>query len=839
MHLIRNLILLVVLASVASQATHATEINNPLSLEEARHLLSRTGFGASAHELDRLTGQPRQDAIDRIISGLAIAPSTRPPSWVQQPAPHHWARNQLGKTERREFIEAREREVDELRLWWISEMIQTPSPQTERLVLFWHNHFATAISGINDQAISIARQHMMLRELGSGNLRTLLKAIIRDPAMLNYLDNDNSRKQAPNENLARELMELFTLGEGNYTETDIKNAARALTGYSKAPAGNLQFRFKPNVHDNKKKTIFSQHGNFNGDDVIDLILTQPATAEFIARKFWKVLVTEQPPSTHAIRTVANKFRNSDYDIKTLYAAILQSDEFWDPHNRASIVKSPVDLTVGTIRSTGIVPQTWQLLPAVTDQLGQELFDPPNVAGWPGGQAWVTPGRLLNRLEWLRSLQDTCDGSSCQPSMRSMNAMSMQANSNSNTTTEVPATSMPANLVLRMSSEEFDGPVQYKVTLLLGDMIVWSSGETPLYGGFDTNRFGRVTNPKQLPWQNISFSLPKSAEKFNTIEIEYLNDLSKPGRERNLYIDWVSFKDKFFNSDDGRQTNHCKNRKRSRGGTLLCNGKLRLTKPSASTPATPGPTNQNQLSASGVYIWGVQNTNQTKSGKGSAALMYTLVDAALGDRQWHSLTVQYRYKKSTGKYSLRFNSYECWPDCFEQWPPCSRTSKDESRTRSVDIPMSPADNTKCPLTELAVSDQHLLNSLWKNLPVIYELGKSNRKLDRTKVKQAYDSWSPHIEKITRFQSTTRDHVSVAEFSLRNDSSTQPDLKNAAIYTAPLAAGRTAKQTLTDQRRLLAGNADITLGALLLPGTSANQQSNSSLQDVLSNLAFQLK
>ena len=221
--------------------------------------------------------------------------------------------------------------------------------------------------------------------------------------MLNYLDNNNSNKEKPNENFARELMELFSLGEGNYTEQDVKNAARALTGYTIEGTNDQQFMFRYWAHDNSEKSIFGKTGNFNGDDLVDLILTQPAAARFITAKFWYALVSNIKPDRSRLAVHANAFRQSDYDIKTLYKSILLSEDFWNVDNRATIVQSPVALTIGTIRSTGILPSDWQTLPSTLAQMGQQLFDPPNVAGWPGGKAWITPGRLLTRLEWLKSL----------------------------------------------------------------------------------------------------------------------------------------------------------------------------------------------------------------------------------------------------------------------------------------------------------------------------------------------------------------------------------------------------------------------------------------------------
>ena len=226
--------------------------------------------------------------------------------------------------------------------------------------------------------------------------------MIRDPAMLSYLNNNASRKPNPNENLARELMELFTLGEGKYTEQDVKNAARALTGYSYSSIYDQRYVFKRQNHDTEEKTIFGKTGRLNGDDLVDLILTQPAAGSFIAAKFWRMLIGEIDSAEVKLAHHAFVFRQSDFDIKTLYRSILDSEDFWHEDNRTTLVKSPASLTIGTIRSTGKLPLNWENLAQDLGEMGQSLFERPNVAGWRGGMAWITPARLLSRKKWLKS-----------------------------------------------------------------------------------------------------------------------------------------------------------------------------------------------------------------------------------------------------------------------------------------------------------------------------------------------------------------------------------------------------------------------------------------------------
>jgi len=216
--------------------------------------------------------------------------------------------------------------------------------------------------------------------------------------MLIYLDNAGSRREAPNENFAREVMELFTLGEGHYGESDVKEAARAFTGWS-LERDTGRFVYRRAWHDDGVKTILGATGRFDGDDVLDLLLARRETAEFIAAKLWREFVSPQPDPAEVARW-ARVFRDARYEVKPLLRAVLASDAFWAEENRATLVKSPVDLVAGTLRSYGIRP--FELRPEIVAcaALGQNLFAPPNVKGWPGGDAWIDAATILGRKQWL-------------------------------------------------------------------------------------------------------------------------------------------------------------------------------------------------------------------------------------------------------------------------------------------------------------------------------------------------------------------------------------------------------------------------------------------------------
>jgi uncharacterized protein (DUF1800 family) len=276
-------------------------------------------------------------------------------------------------------------------------MRTTRTPLTEKMTLFWHNHFVSAEQKVREPAL-MYRQNQLLRRYAIGDFGTLLHEVARDPAMVIYLDSASNRKGQPNENFAREVMELFTLGEGHYTEQDIKEAARAFTGWSIDPDTG-QFVFRRFQHDDGQKTVLGRSGNLNGDDVLDILLAQPRTAEHVVEKLWREFVSPTPDAAQ-VKRVAGAFRDSRYDTRVALRALLTSDAFYAPENRASLVKSPVDLVVGTLRQFRF--STGEMLPFAFTlaQLGQNLFAPPNVKGWPGGEAWINSTTLLARKQFL-------------------------------------------------------------------------------------------------------------------------------------------------------------------------------------------------------------------------------------------------------------------------------------------------------------------------------------------------------------------------------------------------------------------------------------------------------
>lgn len=368
----------------------------PIGEAGARLLLGRTGFGAPPAQVAALAPLEREAAVDRILASSRTAPATAPPDWTAEPLLHP-PRKQLSEDEKKALRDTETRRGLALRGWWLQEMATTPSPVTEKLTLFWHGHFVSGQSKVKSAQL-MYRQNTLLRREALGNFATLLHDIARDPAMLRYLDTAGSRKGEANENFAREVMELFTLGEGHYSEQDIREAARAFTGWQLDPASGEPV-FRPRRHDDGAKTVLGRSGALDGDAVLDTLLAQPATARFITRKLWLYLVSPTPDEATVNRLAASFAR--DYQIKPLVRALLLTPAFW--HSSGQQVKSPVELTVGTVATFGIAVSDWQALAVQNRRLGQDLFDPPNVRGWPGGDAWVNSDSLLLRKQFLDSL----------------------------------------------------------------------------------------------------------------------------------------------------------------------------------------------------------------------------------------------------------------------------------------------------------------------------------------------------------------------------------------------------------------------------------------------------
>ena len=377
--------------------------------QQARHLLVRTGFAPRQAEVDKFAGKSAPAAVADIVNAaLDNKPKYPPPDFAGQPPPK--PQSQLKTVdERQEHRREQNAQGVDMKAWWLREMLETPNPLAERMVLFWHNHFATSQQKVVS-ALAMWRQHQQFRTNALGNFASMLHAIGRDPAMLVYLDAANSRREAPNENFSREVMELFTLGEatqgGNYTEQDIKEVARAFTGWS-VDREDFSYKYRGSAHDIFSKTILGKVGLFDGDDALDIMLAQPACGEFIIGKLWKEFVSPLPDAAE-VKRIAKRFKDSNYAIQTALIDLFLSDAFWTEANRGSLIKSPVDLVVGTIRQFEFTYSDVMPFVLKTSQLGQNLLMPPSVKGWPGYTDWINATTLLERKNFSQQLFRTVE-----------------------------------------------------------------------------------------------------------------------------------------------------------------------------------------------------------------------------------------------------------------------------------------------------------------------------------------------------------------------------------------------------------------------------------------------
>jgi uncharacterized protein (DUF1800 family) len=362
-----------------------------------QHLLWRAGFGPMAEnaaDLDKISQKElwgllqktsakkpekinvAQNLVDGLYKGIQDV------AQMQKP--------ELTNDQKKQLREQSREDLKNLNIRWLEEMINNEAQLREKMSLFWHGHFACRV--IN----SYFQQELLqtIRENALGNFKDMLRAVSKSPSMISFLNNQQNRKKKPNENFAREVMELFTMGRGNYTETDIKEAARAFTGWGFNIKG--EFEFRKFQHDDDKKTVLGKTGNFDGDDVLNILLEQKQTAKYITKKIYRYFVNDKADDAK-VEWLSNRFYQSDYDIKKLLEDIFTADWFYEEKNIGTKIKSPVELLAGIRRLLPMEMENDQAQILFQKTLGQILFYPPNVAGWPGGKTWIDSSSLMLRL----------------------------------------------------------------------------------------------------------------------------------------------------------------------------------------------------------------------------------------------------------------------------------------------------------------------------------------------------------------------------------------------------------------------------------------------------------
>ena len=370
-----------------------------------QHLMWRAGFGPAVEQLGDLS----KYSPEQIYKALAKS-SSKKTEYINVADNYLnglvMGIGEVGKQqtrkldeEQRKMVRQKSRDaVKNLNTYWMYEMVNSAAQLKEKMSLFWHNHFACRNLNIfyQQELLYIVRRNAL------GNFGTMLKDVSRSAAMLNFLNNQQNRKDHPNENFAREVMELFTMGRGNYTETDIKEAARAFTGWGSNAKG--EFVFRRFQHDYGSKTVLGRTGNFDGEDVLNILLEERQTSYYITWKIYKYLVNEDA-DIEKVSWLADRFYDNDYDISKLLDDIFTSDWFYDKKNIGARIKSPVELLIGIRRILPMRLENEEALLVLQRLLGQLLFYPPNVAGWPGGKAWIDSSSLMLRMRIPQLIND--------------------------------------------------------------------------------------------------------------------------------------------------------------------------------------------------------------------------------------------------------------------------------------------------------------------------------------------------------------------------------------------------------------------------------------------------
>lgn len=360
-----------------------------LNAQEAYHLAWRSGFGPNESANQWIGQKTRAQAVDSIFK----ASQANHPIELFDFSPRKEARmKDLSPEERRKRRQEKRQQLRTLAIHWVRKMATDSAQLREKMTFFWHDHFAARV----DHPFGMQDFNNLMRRHATGNFRTLLLEVAQHPVMLEYLNGRQNRKAHPNENFARELMELFTLGVGNYTENDIKEAARAFTGWNFDAEGN--FIIKQKQHDNGSKTFRGATGNFDGEDIIDHILADKQTARYICQKLYQYLVHPEP-NAKRIEALADTFYNKNYQIEPVLRQIFLADWFYDAPQRGTHIKSPVEMLAGMQRVLPLKFPNDDGPFQILRLLGQVPFDPPNVAGWTSGTGWIDSSTLSARMSF--------------------------------------------------------------------------------------------------------------------------------------------------------------------------------------------------------------------------------------------------------------------------------------------------------------------------------------------------------------------------------------------------------------------------------------------------------
>ena len=879
-HRIARFVVICCLLVAASSALYAANqpqrayLLAPMSTDDARHLLMRTGIGASPAELIALRGLSRQQAIERTIAGISAEPDIPMPEWVDRPLPAFHARPDMDAEARARFNSQRDAELSQLRQWWVLNLLQSESPQSERMVLFWHDLFATNYHSLGKKSLAMARQNKTFRSLGLGSWEILLKAMIRDAALLEFLDAGSNHKASPNENLARELMELFVLGEGNFDESAVREAARSLTGHSNNIRHDLQFQLRTGVQDRDDKQLFGQTGAFDGDNLVELLLEQEAAPKFLATRFWLAFISDTAPASSWVDDQASRFKDASFDIATLYRNVLESEAFWHSDNRGAMIKSPVDIVAGTARSLEFPKAHWQSMPQWQSLIGMDLLAPPNVAGWKEGAAFITPGHLLNRHRVVRQLTRPAKGAVDQGASMAMAGMKREgmkkdgmkrqdmAMTSSSDLQEQPdptmmqstgenrqrSSSSMTDVALRLAAEDFEGPARYRISLQQADREIWQSEPRPFMAGRDTLSMGRIQSMSEVVWQTETVAVPtEQLERAAAIRVHFLNDAAGADGDRNLYVDKIQPEETWLSAAFGKQTSFCAPPLRANAGKLYCAGYIEFEHNAENNNSAMPNASAANFRASTLHM---QHGNINKN-NGNHVLVVVLDHLQTPDKSFQHVSITLQ-KRPDDAMTMTLRSFSCWPDCIDTWPECAFIDVHFPVSKHIVMPWVESDQPlwsqtfqhQCQFDSLNENERMLVATLWSELPQILERLKQTHRVQRLG-----DRWMPVIEFFEdHYQqaSTQMSNTAYAPFAKTLDISArhapaEPILQTLAPPLVNVNSAATLMMALSDEGLQIH---DLLFPALTdapvpeLPASDA-KRSGQYLTQVLEHPLFQLK
>ena len=674
-----------------------------LSEADARHLLQRTGFGAHPKEIVTLTGLTRGQAINMIISQFFAASARIVVPYTGDNVPPHWMLSELSQPEASAFLQAREAEAVQLEDWWLAEMATSPTPQTERMVLFWHGLLQADLNKVNGQVAALARQNHLLRTMGGGNLTALMRALLADAAMLRQQKADLNSPLTPDTTLARFMLSLTG---AHVSDADITNAARALTGLGVNDIKGLQPTYESWRHDEEPAVVLGV--TLAGpDDLATLVARHPGTKKLLARRLWQEIVGPDEPSEETLDRIVSRVGQQGLGYITLLRAILEDEDFWAVEARHALPRSPVDLLVSAVRSSGIPVADAGVLRSAAAALGQGLYLPasPDAADTP-----ETRLRLMEDLFAVGRVTEAVEQTEA----------------------------MPDRIFVRYAAEDLDGPPMFRVRLYKKDdnlRSVWVSEAIRAVGGVEEYPvIGENEN-----WQIAEIAIPVDRD-FDTIGVGFVNDAccGDGTGDRNLYIDWMQWGDRRFSARGAEIDGNCSEGKQM-DGHLFCNGTV-IFERGKDIPLPEGGKLSNPPKAKLVaervtLLWVTALQEDTRLAEAAIGLLHP----RFGTFQAKAMVI--RLRQHAGEQpELVLDPTLCDPACLPgAWP--------GAPSDVMVLPLA-TDGAGSEIYDRLSDDQRkLVGALWMSLPdILYQAGKSGPNGINSALYRRVPKWLAWLEQI---------------------------------------------------------------------------------------------